>query len=578
MNRPIVLPSGNRYEGQTGHYGQDKPHGAGVMSYLMGGRYCGEFVNGRRHGSGTMVFPDGSSFEGEWVDDRITGMGVKCETNGTRYEGEWMMDEFQGIGIYLDARGTIYQGEWKDGSRHGHGVEWVFEEASDGRHELLAGAWENNIFLNESPRLCCVPPDPKTMTEQAREGAREVAHKMARKARILVKTVAERRSMANQARRRANDERKRTQLTMDVKRLQGMAVAMKGKSKSIESDPYTAFLEAELAASHRKQTAAERKLRQAQRMATLAEQQWTEAASYNSAMANERNVAQGEATRALKWKPTAEARWQNIAEMRDMLLQLRVALHVSKKQERKMDRSTRDALRRAEKLQLKLNKTLSTVQRSTVGKLGRSLSRQKSGGSGSGGGRRSRGSRNRNSRNRGVRESRGSRSHGELPYDYSGDNGGNGGNGGHNGFVSGMAAENRQRFMGSRGAMTSAGSSIMGLTPPGSPDGDGRAVTPGMGYRILPEVAPTGTPLYYSPVRDQHGRAVSPVHPSRRTPSKKTRKGNNNRMKQQGRHRASSPVANAQYTSNTVLDAEWKGWPEQKKSRNSRGGAIVVFE
>ena len=49
-------------------------------------------------------------------------------------------------------------------------------------------------------------------------------------------------------------------------------------------------------------------------------------------------------------------------------------------------------------------------------------------------------------------------------------------------------------------------------------------------------------------------------------------------MKQQGRHRASSPVANAQYTSNTVLDAEWKGWPEQKKSRNSRGGAIVVFE
>ena len=57
-----------------------------------------------------------------------------------------------------------------------------------------------------------------------------------------------------------------------------------------------------------------------------------------------------------------KARWQNIAEMRDMLLQLRVALHVSKKQERKMDRSTRDALRRAEKLQLKLNKTLSTVQ------------------------------------------------------------------------------------------------------------------------------------------------------------------------------------------------------------------------
>ena len=47
---PLVLPSGNRYEGQCGNFGSNKPHGAGVMSYLMGGRYCGEFVKGRRHG------------------------------------------------------------------------------------------------------------------------------------------------------------------------------------------------------------------------------------------------------------------------------------------------------------------------------------------------------------------------------------------------------------------------------------------------------------------------------------------------------------------------------------------------
>ena len=93
-----------------------------------------------------MIYPNGSSYEGEWVDDRITGMGVKCETNGTRYEGEWISDEFQGIGIYMDARGMIYQGEWLDGNRHGYGVEFIFEEASDGRHDLLAGEWEKNIF------------------------------------------------------------------------------------------------------------------------------------------------------------------------------------------------------------------------------------------------------------------------------------------------------------------------------------------------------------------------------------------------------------------------------------------------
>lgn len=50
-------------------------------------------------------------------------------------------------------------------------------------------------------------------------------------------------------------------------------------------------------------------MKQTQRMATLAEQQWTEAASYNSTMANERNVAQEDAARSKKWKPTAEARW-----------------------------------------------------------------------------------------------------------------------------------------------------------------------------------------------------------------------------------------------------------------------------
>ena len=207
------------------------------MAYLLGGRYCGEFRGGRRHGWGTHVFPDGSSYEGEWVDDRITGMGVKCETNGTRYEGEWMMDEYQGIGIYLDARGTIYQGEWKEGNRHGHGVEYIFEEASDGRHDMLAGLWENNVFLNEDPRLCC---DKIPFDQQATDEAKEQAYKVARKARALVKVVAENRSKANQARRRANDERKETQLTMDVKALHNMAVSKKAQngSKGVVNDPY----------------------------------------------------------------------------------------------------------------------------------------------------------------------------------------------------------------------------------------------------------------------------------------------------------------------------------------------------
>jgi hypothetical protein len=281
---------------------------------------------------------------------------------------------------------------------------------------------------------------------------------------------------------------------------------------------------------------------------------------------------------------------QNIAEMRDMLLQLRVALHVSKREEKKMDRKQVAALRKAETLQLKLNKTLTTVQRKTVGKLGKQLSNQH----------------HRNNghatmgRTRGM--SRGSS--GPLPLPGCGGNSDGGRLGGSGGFTQGGAfeypANTNSRFVTSRGGMTSAGSSIMGLSPPGSPNG-GRAVTPGMGYRILPEGPLPGTPLYYSPVRDQNGRAVSPVHPSRRTPGDfnvKKRYGKSFQGYSNSRERrAASPTANAEWTNANVLDGEWEGWPEEhrnsrqsrKKSRSKKGkrkkgsrgnatNAVAVFE
>lgn len=257
---PLILPSGNRYEGQTGRYGSDKAQGVGVMSYLQGGRYCGEFVNGRRHGWGVMTYPDGSTYEGEWVDDRITGMGAKTETNGTRYEGQWELDEFQGIGIYIDARGMTYQGEWERGTRHGYGVEWIFDEASDGRHDHRAGRWDHDEFLNDTPRECCDLPDESLKGLPARTEAKKKALEVGKRARFLVRIVAENRSKALQAARRGNDERKRTMLTTDVKRLREMGAAMKRKSGGASSkqhidDPYTTYLEAELESALRKQKA-----------------------------------------------------------------------------------------------------------------------------------------------------------------------------------------------------------------------------------------------------------------------------------------------------------------------------------
>jgi hypothetical protein len=481
MDWPMVFPSGKTYEGMLGKYGSRTPEGVGVLITPNGGRYCGEFVGGKRHGWGVQNYPDGSTYAGEWIQDRVHGYGVKIEIDGSDYAGMFKLGNRSGLGVARSSLGIVYEGSYSDDMPDGFGVEWRMEAENFHGIAYRAGLWEKGLFQNTTPRFCCDEPEGHQTPEMI-DDAKKRGLGFAKQARLALPTVYRSRKRANQARQRANDERKRTQLTQDTKQL----ALLKGAYSSGAYNPYITFLEVQLKDSRRRQRAAERRLRHQENMANLAEQQWTAARSFNDAMKKERDEVKEDLTKALEWQPVAEERWATIAEMRETLLQLRIALHIGKNQHRIMDRRGREAMAKAEKLQKKLNKSLANVNRSTGGKRHNIVSEYGGGGGGFG-------------TPRGL-DGFYPGTPGFTPLQSRGSYGARASTpkSPHLG-----ASNGHQRYTVSRGGLTTAGSSVAGLSPPSSP-----VTLPG---HTLDNIAPV--PLYYSPLRSNHpeGRAITPV-------------------------------------------------------------------
>jgi len=79
--------------------------------------YAGEMDGqGQRHGLGVVSWIDGSRYAGEWVADRPSGHGVQTYPDGSFYEGEFLDEQRQGAGSFTPADGNIrYCGEWAAG-------------------------------------------------------------------------------------------------------------------------------------------------------------------------------------------------------------------------------------------------------------------------------------------------------------------------------------------------------------------------------------------------------------------------------------------------------------------------------
>lgn len=90
------------------------PHGRGIMRYVNGSVYTGQWDNGTMHGNGTIEWSEGSVYTGQWVRGKRTGFGTYTWANGNRYIGQWKDNQICGTGIFYHRDGRIERGSWKE--------------------------------------------------------------------------------------------------------------------------------------------------------------------------------------------------------------------------------------------------------------------------------------------------------------------------------------------------------------------------------------------------------------------------------------------------------------------------------
>ena len=141
-----------------GNFHRGRKHGVGVMTFMDGRVYEGNWNNNEINGQGTMKYEgmedveaDNEAgyleYEGEWLNGEKR-IGEMTFLDGRAYEGNWNNDKINGEGImyYDDYTDNVdgysqYQGEFENGQRHGHGLMHFL----DGR--IYDGNWEEDRVL-----------------------------------------------------------------------------------------------------------------------------------------------------------------------------------------------------------------------------------------------------------------------------------------------------------------------------------------------------------------------------------------------------------------------------------------------
>ncbi|KAF0756907.1 radial spoke head 10 B-like, partial [Aphis craccivora] len=155
----LCLDGGDIYEGQLN---DGIPEGRGVIKWLDGSWYRGEFLKGLRHGRGLHVScEDGRRwYSGEWANGKRNGRGetsccVGQPDGALNYSGDWVDGRPHGSGTASWPDGTQYTGGWADGRQHGRGkTVWPNDHVYEGDwvdgHMDGTGTYE----WNSNPRDC----------------------------------------------------------------------------------------------------------------------------------------------------------------------------------------------------------------------------------------------------------------------------------------------------------------------------------------------------------------------------------------------------------------------------------------
>ncbi|KAL7535537.1 hypothetical protein ACHAXR_006550 [Thalassiosira sp. AJA248-18] len=125
------------YEGHLDHLGE--PHGRGTVTWENGGKYDGEWVDGKANGHGLMNYGNGDKYEGGWKDGCRFGEGTHHFKDGGVYEGQWRNAAPDGQGKMTLKNGSHYEGSWKDGKWHGLGIV----------RPVNGGEWEGTFLMGK---------------------------------------------------------------------------------------------------------------------------------------------------------------------------------------------------------------------------------------------------------------------------------------------------------------------------------------------------------------------------------------------------------------------------------------------
>jgi hypothetical protein len=111
--------NGSKY---VGEFKDGNFNGQGTLSYPNGDKYVGEFVEGKPNGQGARTYVDGSRYVGEFVDGQPNGKGTRTFLNKSKYIGELRNGILNGQGALTIANGNRYVGEFRDGRPSGQGA------------------------------------------------------------------------------------------------------------------------------------------------------------------------------------------------------------------------------------------------------------------------------------------------------------------------------------------------------------------------------------------------------------------------------------------------------------------------
>lgn len=109
---------------------------------LKSSKYNGEMKNDLMSGYGIMLYDNGDKYFGYWKNNHYFDFGIKIFKNKSKYAGNWNKNKFFGHGKFYYTNGNIYDGSWYRGERYGYGVL----EYSNGK--VIKGNFSNGLFGN----------------------------------------------------------------------------------------------------------------------------------------------------------------------------------------------------------------------------------------------------------------------------------------------------------------------------------------------------------------------------------------------------------------------------------------------